>query len=181
MPPSGLTARFEIRRAGAADAIALAELGTATFVETFGHLYSAEDLAAFLSRSHSQSRYSELLGDPDIAIWLAFGGRGPPVGYLVAGPCKLPLAGLEPGAGEVRQLYLRAAAQGHGLGSRLLVTAMDWLESRGRYPLYVGVWSQNVGAQRLYARFNFEKVGEYDFPVGRHLDREFILKRRDGT
>jgi ribosomal protein S18 acetylase RimI-like enzyme len=181
MPRSDLTACFEIRRAGAADADALAELGTATFVETFGHLYAAEDLAAFLSQSHSPSRYGQLLGDPDIAVWLAFGTRSPPVGYLVAGPCKLPLAGLEAGAGEIRQLYLRAAVQGQGLGSRLLVTAMDWLAARGRRPLYVGVWSQNVGAQRLYARFNFEKVGEYDFPVGRHLDREFILRRRDET
>jgi RimJ/RimL family protein N-acetyltransferase len=41
----------------------------------------------------------------------------------------------------------------------------------------VGVWSENVGAQRLYARYGFEKIGEYDFPVGAQLDREFILKQ----
>lgn len=179
MSRSSVTSGFAIRRAGTADADALAEVGTATFVETFGHLYAADDLTAFLSQSHSQSSYVRLLGDPDVAVWLAFAAGTAPVGYLVAGPCKLPVAGREAGAGEIRQLYLRAAAQGQGLGSRLLVTAMDWLGSRGRRPLYVGVWSQNLGAQRLYARFKFEKVGEYDFPVGRHLDREFILKRRD--
>jgi diamine N-acetyltransferase len=58
-----------------------------------------------------------------------------------------------------------------------LSQALAWLDARGRLPLYVGVWSQNLGAQRLYGRFGFHKVGEYDFPVGRHVDREFILER----
>lgn len=43
-----------IRRATADDAAALAELGAATFVETFGHLYPTEDLQTFLARSHTQ-------------------------------------------------------------------------------------------------------------------------------
>lgn len=45
-------------------------------------------------------------------------------------------------------------------------------------PLYIGVWSENFGAQRLYARYGFQPVGEYLFPVGQHRDREFILKRQ---
>jgi GNAT superfamily N-acetyltransferase len=81
-------------------------------------------------------------------------------------------------AGEIRQLYLRASVQGDGLGTRLLVMALEWLAAQGHSPLYVGVWSGNLGAQRLYARYGFEKIGEYDFPVGNHLDREFILRQR---
>lgn len=105
-------------------------------------------------------------------------GDGGPVGYVVAGPCKLPAPDLEPRAGEVRELYLLASHQGRGLGSQLLEAALDWLDHEGRTPLYIGVWSENLGAQRLYGRYGFEKIGEYDFPVGRQLDREFILKRR---
>ena len=59
----------------------------------------------------------------------------------------------------------------------LLEAALEWLGERGRTPVYLGVWSENDGAQRLYGRYGFEKVGEYDFPVGDQLDREFILKR----
>jgi ribosomal protein S18 acetylase RimI-like enzyme len=166
-----------IRRAAAGDAHVLAELGAATFVESFGHLYAREDLEAFLSRSHSAAAYERLIRDPDIGIWLAVSGDAP-VGYVVAGACKLPVADLEAGAGEIRQLYVLAAAQGRRLGTRLLVTALEWLASRNRVPVYVGVWSQNLGAQRLYARFGFERIGEYEFPVGRQLDLEFILKQR---
>jgi ribosomal protein S18 acetylase RimI-like enzyme len=44
--------------------------------------------------------------------------------------------------------------------------------------IWIGVWSENLGAQRFYARRGFEKVGEYGFPVGKTLDHEFILRRR---
>ena len=43
--------------------------------------------------------------------------------------------------------------------------------------LWIGVWSGNAKAQRLYAAHGFEKVGEYDYPVGAWRDREFILRR----
>lgn len=171
---------FLIRRAGSADAAALAALGTGTFVETFGHLYTPEDLCAFLAQAHSETAYARLLGEPGVAIWLAFAPDAAPAGYCIAGPCKLPVRSLEPHAGEIRRLYLWRAVQNRGLGTRLLAIAFDWLRANRYTTFYVGVWSQNVGAQRLYARLGFDKVGEYDFPVGRHLDREFILRRMHG-
>jgi ribosomal protein S18 acetylase RimI-like enzyme len=78
--------------------------------------------------------------------------------------------------GELWRLYLRQDAQGSGLGGRLLNLALDWLQAPGRR-LWIGVWSENFGAQRLYARYGFAKVGEYEFSVGNSRDREFILAR----
>jgi ribosomal protein S18 acetylase RimI-like enzyme len=174
-----MSAAPDIRRATPADASVLAELGATTFVETFAHLYSREDLADFLASAHSPAYYERALAEPGAAFWLAGHAGSPPLGYAVAGPCKLPVPALEPAAGEIRRLYVRAAGQGHGLGSRMLVIALDWLVAQRHAPLYVGVWSGNLGAQRLYERFGFAKVGEYEFSVGRQLDREFILKRAD--
>lgn len=170
-----------IRRLQPDDVTALASLARDTFIETFGHLYQAEDLAAFLDTAHSPATYSALLGDERVAIWIAESSPGHFSGYAIAGPCKLPVPRLEPSAGEIRQLYLRSTAQREGLGTRLLNTTLDWLAARGHAPLYVGVWSGNLGAQRLYGRFGFEKIGEYDFPVGKHLDREFILRQRQSV
>jgi hypothetical protein len=111
-----------------ADVDTLADLGTATFRETFGHLYRPEDLRDFLDTARSCAAFARLLRDPDTAI--------------------------------------------------LLERALDRLASvQHRAPVYVGVWSGNVGAQRLYERFGFRKIGEYDFRVGDQLDREFILAR----
>ena len=169
---------FTIRRASSVDAVALASLARDTFVETFGHLYRPEDLAAFQETSQSAAAFAPVLADPGVAIWIAADSRHVPVGFLIAGPCKLPVPEREARSGEIRQLYLRASAQRGGLGTRLLVMGLEWLAAQGHAPLYVGVWSGNLGAQRLYARYGFEKIGEYDFPVGKHLDREFILRQR---
>lgn len=169
---------FTIRRALPGEAANLADLARDTFVETFGYLYRPEDLAAFLATSQSVAAYAPLLHDPRVGIWVAEDPHRVLVGFLTAGPCKLPVAQREGSAGEIRQLYLRAAVHREGLGTRLLMLAIDWLTAQGHAPLYVGVWSGNLGAQRLYARYGFEKVGEYDFPVGQQLDREFILRQR---
>jgi diamine N-acetyltransferase len=166
-----------IRRATPSDVAALSQLGADTFVEAFGHLYSADDLQAFLSASHSRDYYRRLLDSTDVATWVAEDDSGRCIAYAVAGPCTLPLAGMPAGAGELRRLYVRATAHGHHLGTRLLQVALDWLRACGLQPVHVGVWSKNAGAQRLYARHGFVKVGEYDFPVGRQLDREFILRQ----
>jgi len=167
-----------VRPAVAADAAAVAQLGAATFVETFGHLYKPEDLQEFLRGSRSAPYYAELIGNPRIDVRLAFLEAEPsPVGYSVAGPCKLPVTGLEASAGELRELYVLAQYQQHKIGSRLLNSSLEWLVAQAYSPLYVGVYSDNAGAQRLYGRHGFQKVGEYGFPVGDHIDREFILKR----
>lgn len=166
-----------IRRATPEDAAALAELGAATFTETFGHLYPREDLQTFLAKSHTPEGWSGTLADPQRAIWIVDHESGRKVGFIVVGSCKLPVRDLEPEAGEVQQLYVLAEFHNLRLGTRLMELGLDWLVSQGRSPLYIGVWSENYGAQRFYGRYGFSKIGEYGFPVGKTLDREFILKR----
>jgi len=177
-PPTGTPDRaaLTIRRAGAADAEALAAIGRATFAETFGHLYPPQDLAAFLAEAHGLARARADLADPAKAAWLAETG-GEAVGYAVAGPCKLPHPEVTPACGELARIYLLAAHQGGGAGTRLLEEALGWLEKDGPRRIWIGVWSQNLGAQRLYARYGFAKVGDYEFAVGRMRDQEVILRR----
>jgi ribosomal protein S18 acetylase RimI-like enzyme len=165
-----------IRRAGLLDADVLSALGRGTFTETFGHLYSSEDLAYFLVESHTPDAYRRLAGDERHLVLVAE-EDGQALGYGVAGPCGLPVPDLEPRAGEIKRLYVRASAQGRRIGTRLFEQIVADLEQRGHDPLYLSVWSDNLGAQRLYGRYGFVKCGEYGFPVGKQIDREFIFRR----
>ena len=165
-----------LRRATAEDAQALAEVGEATFVETFGHMYSPKDLADFLAAEQSPDRYRAWALDDRYALWLAE-ADGRAVGFALAGPCTLPHAEVTPACGELKRIYLRREAQGSGIGGRMLAAALDWLTAPGR-DLWIGVWSENHGAQRLYGRHGFEKVGTYFFEVGEQRDFEFILRRK---
>jgi ribosomal protein S18 acetylase RimI-like enzyme len=82
---------------------------------------------------------------------------------------------------ELKRIYFVAGRQGGGLGGRLFDEVMAWMERDGPRDLWIGVWSENFGAQRFYGRRGFEKVGEYGFRVGRTVDHEFILKRHAGA
>lgn len=155
----------------------MAELGGATFVETFGHLYPPEDLQTFLSKNHTPESWTHTLADPHRAIFLAEHPNGRYIGFICVGACKLPVQDLAATAGEIQQLYVLAEFHNLKLGTRLMELGLEWLMSQGRTPLYIGVWSENYGAQRFYGRYGFTKAGEYGFPVGATVDREFILKR----
>jgi ribosomal protein S18 acetylase RimI-like enzyme len=165
-----------LRRAGPADAEALSRNSRSTFTQTFGHLYPPEDLRAFLDNDHSVEIARRDLTDPASAVWLAE-ADGAVVGHALAGPCKLPHPDVTPACGELKRIYLERGWQGSGAGGRLLGLALAWLEKDGPRHLWIGVWSENLRAQALYRRFGFEKVGEYEFPVGKTRDHEFILRR----
>ncbi len=158
---------------------ALSHLASETFTETFGFLYPPEDLAAFLQTSYAlENLVAEVANTKD--FWrIVLDDEDLAVGYLQCGPVGLPH--VEANAqtqGELKRIYVRASHQGKGLGKTLMALALDHLKmANGAAPQWIGVWSQNHKAQALYASYGFEKVGEYQFKVGKTLDDEFILRR----
>lgn len=170
-----------IRPAVEADAEALGTLGRQTFIDTFvegfGIPYPADDLAAFLEASFSAEAIRAKLKEPGAAWWVAEAANGELLAFANTGPNTLPHPEARPSHAELRRLYVAKSAQGLGLGTKLLAVALAWMEAHSDGPLWIGVWSGNLKAQKLYAAYGFGKAGEYQFPVGRWLDDEFILRR----
>ena len=169
-------AELTIRKAQASDARVLARIGAETFIETFGHLYPEADLTDYLASAYDEHAARTGLEDPRKASWLVE-ADGVAVGFATAGPCDLPHAEVGPGALELKRIYLLKAHQNGGTGSALFGEVMAWLMAQNPRDLWIGVWSENTGAQRFYARHGFEKVGEYGFRVGATVDHEYILRR----
>ncbi|HZV84341.1 MAG TPA: GNAT family N-acetyltransferase [Brevundimonas sp.] len=169
-----------IRPAIEADAAALGVLGRQTFIDTFvegfGIPYPIDDLAVFLDASFSPDAIRAKLQEPGSAWWVAE-RDGALLAFANTGANTLPHPDAKPSHTELRRLYVSRAAQGLGLGTRLLKLTLDWMEANSDGPLWIGVWSGNLKAQKLYAAYGFEKAGEYKYPVGRWLDHEFILRR----
>ncbi|MBM7115107.1 GNAT family N-acetyltransferase [Archangium primigenium] len=169
-----------IRVARPDDAETLSVLARTTFVETFvadfGLPYPEEDLAHFLEASYAPEVFARALVDPSRRLWLVERGTRA-LGYASAGNNGLPHPEARPGERELKSFYLQRELQGLGLAPRLMDTVLAWLDPQGGRRLWIGVWSGNVRARRFYARYGFQHVGEYEFPVGRVRDREFILRR----
>ena len=169
-----------IRPARSQDAETLGRLGRQTFIDTFvtgfGIPYPQADLDTFLAASFDVAPMVRKLGEPDAAWWVAE-RDGKLLAFANAGPNTLPHVDARPSHMELRRLYVSKAAQGLGLGTRLLTLSLEWMETHTDGPLWIGVWSGNHKAQKLYAAHGFEKAGEYQYPVGRWLDDEVILRR----
>ena len=163
------------RNATPADAPLLSRLGPETFTETFGHLYTPENLAAFLL-NHSVENWRAELSDPRFTVRLAE-QDGKAVGFAKVGPPSLPFEVTGPTT-ELRQLYVLKPWQGAGVAQAL----MDWVikeaQARGAGQLFLSVFVDNHRAQRFYARYGFEPVGTYAFMVGSHADEDIIMRAR---
>ena len=173
------TDTYTLREAVPADAAALAALKLATFRETFlddfAIPYPPADLALFEAESYGLPKVTAELADPTHATWVVESGDKL-IAYVHVGPCKLPHADVQPGDLELYQIYLSRAAQGAGLGKRLLTTATDYIAARSPR-IWLGVWSGNARALAFYGARGFEIVGEYKFRVGTWLDDERIMCR----
>ena len=61
------------------------------------------------------------------------------------------------------------SAQGTGIGSRLLETALEFLRTRFDH-IYLSVNSENVREQKLCSRYGFVKIHDYFYMVGEDAD-----------
>ena len=155
------------------DAALLAGLGRRTFTETFGHLYTPENLAAFLE-NHSEEGWREELEDSSFAIRIGE-ADGEAVAYAKLGPPSLPF---EPQGRpiELRQFYVLKPWQGAGIAAALMDWVLQEAKRRDADELYLSVFTDNHRARRFYARYGFTFVQTYAFMVGNHADEDHILR-----
>jgi ribosomal protein S18 acetylase RimI-like enzyme len=162
------------RDATPADAATMADVGARSFTETFGHLYSPENLAAFLEK-HSEASWREELADPRFAVRLAEEGDAT-AGFAKIGPPSLPIE-TGPDAIELFQFYVLSPWQGAGLAPVL----MDWVlaaaRARGARDLHLSVFTENIRARKFYARYGFAEVARHAFMVGTHADEDIIMRK----
>lgn len=154
---------------------ALAALGRAAFIETFGSLYRPEDLAAFLDQTFGPAGLRREFADPAYAFRIAE-ADGVPIAYCKVGPLSVPI---DPGvrrAIELRQLYVLRAFHGMGVADALMDWALASARARQADDLYLSVYAGNHRARRFYARHGFVEVGRYQFMVGAQADDERILR-----
>jgi GNAT superfamily N-acetyltransferase len=163
------------RCAGPADAATLAALGRATFSETFGHLYTPENLAAFLG-THSESNWREELSDSRFRIRIAE-EEGRAAAYAKLGPPSLPFETRRP-ATELRQFYVLKPWHGRGVATEMMRWVLAEARAKGAEELYLSVFVDNHRARRFYERYGFEAVGTYHFMVGSHADDDVIMRLR---
>lgn len=170
---------MHLRPATLDDVPALAQLGRDSFSDAFGHLYSPEDLAAFLVEVHDEAVVASEIASAQCRHSLAVDEDGMLLGYCkLRYPSKLPPSSQTLNALELGQLYCSTTATGRGVGAAMMDWALGEARAGGHDAMLLSVYSGNVGAQRFYARYGFAKIADIHFKVGEQLDDEFLLEKR---
>ncbi|MBW0008034.1 MAG: GNAT family N-acetyltransferase [Sphingomonas sp.] len=165
---------MNFRDATEADLPAIDRVFRRSFCETFAHLYSPEDLTAFLAKFSSEAWAAEFR-DPRYRFRVAE-VEGEVVGYVKLGPSALPVE-TEKRALELRQIYVLKGHLGTGIAGGLTEWAIDEAKRQGFEELYLTVFIDNERARRFYDRYGFEAVGRYDFMVGNQADEDIIMRK----
>lgn len=79
---------------------------------------------------------------------------------------------------ELQRLYVHHDFQGKGVANELMQTALEKARELKVTWLWLGVWEQNVKAQRFYQRWGFEKFSEHVFWMGSDAQTDWLMKKR---
>jgi ribosomal protein S18 acetylase RimI-like enzyme len=141
---------MSIRLAKPEDAQRLAEIHIRAWHETYRGIMP-DKLLAELSVTRSADGWAKRLGTPPErqAVWVACDDLGTVVGFVTAGPTRLPELTTD---GEVLAINLVNEAKRMGHGVRLMHAAAEHLIACGFTSVGLWVLEQNVGARAIYER-----------------------------
>ncbi len=166
-----------IRRATAADAELLTQLGRQTFADSFASFNTPQNMTAYLAASFSLEKQAAELAEPGSAFLIAQVGETP-VGYarLLAGSPEECVQG--PGPIELVRIYAVKAWIGQGVGAALMQACLDEAARQGYRTIWLGVWENNPRAIAFYEKWGFTKVGTHNFQLGDETQTDWIMERQ---
>jgi diamine N-acetyltransferase len=166
-----------IRPVDAGEIAALSELARTTYSDAFGHTFSPSDLAFHLKTNLSDAYFRRAI---DEDTFLVASTENRLVGFVQFGAVKMPTASQSSKDQELRRLYVASDFQNRGIGTRLMQSALGHPRLGEAANIFLDVWEQNHGAQKLYQRYGFEVIGARALAVasGVAADRDLIMVRR---
>jgi len=146
--PRGASFSYVVLPAGPADAEALAHVHVTSWRETYRGLLPDAFLARMSEPGHARRFRKELTRPGPHDVTLAALNPYGVFGYVSGGPSRARVEG----EAEIATLYILRAAQGRGVGRRLLTDAVRALAAHGAQSLMISVLAQNAPARAFYER-----------------------------
>jgi ribosomal protein S18 acetylase RimI-like enzyme len=167
---------IDYRNATPKDGPELDAMARAVWLETFGQSGSAEDIALYLAKAYgADGDLVRHLSDPDHRFRLAT-ENGRIVGYAKLSRPWLPAGMFGPKSLQLSQLYTVQAVRGAGVAATLMDWTIETARADGSDELLLTVWEHNQRAIRFYEKIGFAHIGDYEFPMGKQVDRDLIMR-----
>ncbi len=166
---------YKIQRATINDVPEIAQFAAKTFSDTFQH-YSPEDLKNHLRKTCSESYFSNQINNTENKT-IIIKENNNIIAYAKYGKLELPVNNPVFPSNELHRLYVDPKNKYSGIGSQLITYVFDKAIQEKNKSIYLGVYTDNTIAINFYRKHGFQKIGEYNYFVGPHIDREHIMQK----
>lgn len=157
---------MQIRPLTQKDISPLSVLATQTYIETFGHSFSKEELSEQIAETRSEKYFLSAI-DEDIFLGAFIDDKL--VGYIQFGEVKFEIDTTTPDENDVgiNAIYIEANYQGKGIGKKLMDTALQHERLQHAKTIFIDVWDKNKRAINFYISYGFRIVGKCPVKVGK--------------
>lgn len=168
--------RISIRDAVAEDVDYIANLGAHVFNTTFGHSVPAHEMQAYLDEFYSATAIGSDVGNPDKNTIVATTPDNVIVGFalLTRGTSEPCIEHVENKV-ELQRIYVHTDYHGLGIGRVLAGRIEDMAREQGFKHIWLGVWEENLKAQRVYEKLGYVLAGDHDFAIGEVVQTDHIM------
>lgn len=165
---------LKIRKAELADVNLISALGITTCYEAYFELDPSHDLADYCINFFSLEQVTNELNDKN-STYLIAEYQGNAVGFVKLREGKKVDCLQDENAIEVQRIYLLEKVKGKGFGKLLIEKSIEIGREKGYEMLWLGVWDQNVEAQKFYEKIGMKNVGLTDFSDGKNKFINFVF------
>lgn len=167
---------LSLRRARAADAALLAELGARTFLDSYLAENDPEDMRLYVAENFTEDALAKDLADLRTTYFLGFEGAEP-VCYAKLHQGPVPDCVKLASPIELARFYVVRALHGKGTAKVLMNACLIEAARLGAKSVWLGVWEKNLRARAFYAKHGFEDAGVHEFVLGKDVQQDRVLVR----
>ena len=154
----------------------LRELSIRTYYETFAHLNTPEDMAAYLEDAFNVEKLGKELHDPNSTFYFLYFNEQI-AGYLKLNEAPSQTDINDVDALEIERIYVEREFQGEGLGRYLMEQAIAIASERKKKFAWLGVWEKNEKAIRFYKKNGFYEIGTHTFVMGEDVQNDYVMRK----
>jgi diamine N-acetyltransferase len=170
------------------DIAQMRDLAIKSYLDTFAESNTPENMETFLKDSYSLKKMQEEFFEAGAVLYLAYkkGLGSEPTSEKMVGFLRLRINEeaadkLGNNSIELHRLYIHPDFKGMGIGNKLMEAALTYATQNKFDWIWLGVWEKNFNAQKIYAKWGFEKFSEHVFQMGDDAQTDWLMKKGLGT
>ena len=146
-----------------------------TFLETFAHLNTAEDIEIYSAKAFTTEQIVKEFHNENSFFFFVYFEEA------IAGYLKLNIGDAQTeskleNALEIERIYVLARYQGKRLGKALFEFSKQFASEKNAQWLWLGVWNQNEKAIEFYKRQGLSEFSTHDFMLGNDPQTDILMQ-----